>query len=154
MERREKAHIARAAQQGGSQIVPRPMCRPAGPSRASSDLPAPRRSRLNKTEHAGSKCHLTSITGAAARSALNARTVARPLPNPAHQARHDGRDRAFVLPARTSAAGHEVTLPPEYVRVDYVALCERYLSILTSATSITAAAVYCLRAKTFVLAAA
>ena len=34
-------------------------------------------------------------------------------------------------------------LPPEYVRVHYPALCERYLSILPWTTSITAAAIYC-----------
>ena len=42
--------------------------------------------------------------------------------------------------------------PPEYVRVHYPALCERYLLILPWTTSITAAAKYC--PKTFVLAAA
>ena len=59
--------------------------------------------------------------------------------------------QGIFLSARTSAVGHEV-LPPEYVRVHYPALCERYLSSLPWTTSITAAVIYC--PKTFVLAAA
>jgi hypothetical protein len=57
-----------------------------------------------------------------------------------------------ICPFRAHRGRRHEVLPPEYVRVHYPALCERYLSILPWTTSITAAAIYC--PKTFVLAAA
>jgi hypothetical protein len=72
---------------GASRIGSNQPCRPAEVQilfrpdvilfRPSTDLPAPHRSRSKKTEHARGKCHLTFTTGSAARSAFNARPVAR-----------------------------------------------------------------------------
>src|ERR1700737_2206723 len=106
---------------GASRIGSNQPCRPAEVQillcpdvilfRPSTDLPAPHRSRSKKTEHARGKCHLTFTTGSAARSAFNARPVARLPSNRAARVGTPAAQGICPSSATIRACGLEQTAP-------------------------------------------